>query len=231
MRTRRFEGEDAAGAVLAALEGIAHPARVVLQLRIVYESALRGGQRHMCEVFPEGERTLRAGDAEGAAEIVDGTFSLYFTYRGRISGGKVAVFLHEDDEPLDEPTESGGTDEAAGDGGTDGSNGAVDAMDLRMRRAFLGTTLAVDADASWDRGVGTCVYDFLLRRFGAVRDVKRGGVEPTRGPAIRAELLARLHAPLPAQPSFTSCLPKLRPLSRPLSASGAAARPCATVSR
>ena len=73
MRARRFEGEDAVGAVLAALDATVGPARVVLQLHVVYESALRGGQRHMCEVFPEGERTLRARDAEGAALLVDET--------------------------------------------------------------------------------------------------------------------------------------------------------------
>jgi hypothetical protein len=70
-------------------------------------------------------------------------------------------------------------------------------MDLRMRRLGLGTTLAVDADAAWDRGVGTCVYDVLMCRFGAVRDVKRGGMEYLRNaleseqsPGARVDTLA-----------------------------------------
>ena len=155
MRARPFTGDDAAarGAILAALEGHGRAARVVLQLHIVYETSQRGGNAHLCEVFPESERTIGVGDVEAVAELVDTTYSMHYTYRGRVIGGKVALFA------LDEGRES------------------FDEMELRMRRAGLGTTLAVDADVRWDRGQGTCVYDYVLHRYGNMRAVKRGGLD------------------------------------------------------
>jgi hypothetical protein len=157
MRARRFEGDDAAAraTILAELARHGRAARVVLQLRIVYETSRRGGNAHMCEVFPESERTIGVGDAAAVAELVETTYSMHYTYRGRVVGGRVAVFA------LDEPAPTG-------------------EMELRMRRLGLGTTLAVDADASWDTGTGRCVYDYLLHRYGAMRAVKRGGLEYLR---------------------------------------------------
>lgn len=147
----RFSGPDAAGAVRAAGRGLGECA-VTLRVHI----------RHLyCRGPPPVYRTrtaehsarLDCARASLVAELVDTLLSNNFTYRGVVLGGVVTVYA--DAEP---PA----------------------AVDLRMRRATLGTSLVVDARGNWDAGLGRCVYDFLAHRYVGIRAVRAGGEEYLR---------------------------------------------------
>jgi hypothetical protein len=154
-----FEGDDAREAIMRAAAPFARDAvvRVTLTLRIQHEQK-RCPQ--LCVIHAEGASEFAFGsDADAAkriAELVDETYSAHYTYRGRIVGGRVLVR-----PALVAP---------------------IDPMGLRMRLAGTSTSLAVDARPhEWDRAAGTCVYDWIMRRYGRMRAVRKGGIGYLRG--------------------------------------------------
>jgi hypothetical protein len=147
----RFTGADAAAAVRAAGRGLGECAVTLrVHIRHVYR---RGPPPVYRTITAEEVARLDCADALAVAALVDTVHSKHFTYHGVVLGGSVTVF---DDAP------------------------PAAALDLRMRRATLGTSLEVDARGTWDAGTGRCVYDFLLHRYAGIRAVRAGGEEYLR---------------------------------------------------
>ena len=141
-----FSGADAAGAVRAAGRGLGECA---VTLRVEIRHVYRRGPPPVYRTTPAEESArLDCSDALAVAGLVDTLYSRHFTYLGVVLGGSVTVY--DDAAPLA-------------------------AVDLRMRRATLGTSLLVDARGEWDAGLGRCVYDFLAHRYSGLRAVRAGG--------------------------------------------------------
>ena len=144
------EGAEVARVVLDALRSDPRAVRVHLALTIQEN---RVGPRPKRVSVQSAARVGSEWTSADVIELMNEAYSLDYVYGGRIVGGVVTII----------PPEA--------------NNGAGTSalMNAPMRRAHVGTCLAVAESAPWETNEGTCVFDFIESRYSGVRALKSKG--------------------------------------------------------
>ena len=164
------EGAEVARVVLDAVRLDPRAVRIHLALTIQEN---RVGPRPKRVSVESAARVGSEWTSADVIELMNEAYSLDYVYGGRIVGGVVTII-------------------PPGPDGASGASGASALMSAPMRRAHVGTCLAVAESAPWETNEGTCVFDFVESLLSAQRFVS-GAVFGLFGPRFcLLDLLTKL---------------------------------------